>query len=125
MMLSLDLRTAVHTPSVERPATHMPSLTLTRSDIADILHRKTDLSKIESVEFLESMIDHITNSLVADDTVKLAGFGVFSTRKKSERPGRNPKTGEPAKVDARRVLVFKASKKLKDRVDASSKFKSV
>ena len=117
----MDLKTDPHTPPVLQTPTQMPSSNLTRSDIADILSKKTDLSKTESADLLESMIDHITNNLVAGETVKLAGFGVFSTREKCARPGRNPKTGEVATVVARRVLVFKPSKKLKDRVKNSSK----
>lgn len=125
MTLSMKLKPAADMLPVGRPPTHTPSLTLTRSDIAGILSRKTGASKTESIDLLESMIDHITNSLIEGETVKLAGFGVFSTREKNERPGRNPKTGQPATVEARRVLVFKPSKKLKARVDASSKFKSI
>ena len=124
-MLLVNLKAAPHNPLVTRQPEHVPSLTLTRSDIADILSQETEFSKTESAHLLESMIDHMTNSLIAGETVKLAGFGIFSTRDKVERPGRNPKTGQSATVEARRVLVFKASKKIKDRVDASSKFKSI
>lgn len=106
-------------PQVSNPTTQVASSTLTRADIADNIYREIGLSKTESADLLESMIDHIINSLVAGEIVKLSGFGVFSTREKGARPGRNPKTGEPVIIGARRVISFKSSNKIKDRVSAA------
>ena len=104
-----------HTP------VNMPSLSLTRSDIAGRISREIGVSKTESADLLGSMISHISNSLIAGEPVKLMGFGSFSTRDKRERPGQNPKTGQPAKIEARRVLLFKSSNMLKERVNHSHK----
>lgn len=120
-LISENSKSTPHRPVGVNSTSHMPNVTLTRSDIADIVSRKINLPKHESAELVESMIGHIANNLITGDTVKLAGFGVFSTREKGERPGRNPKTGEFATVGARRVLVFKSSKHLKDRVNSRSK----
>lgn len=94
----------------------MTTTTLTRFDIVEILYREIGLSKTESGELLESLLGHIVDRLIAGETVKLAGFGIFSLVEKNARPGRNPRTGEFVPIDARRVLVFKASNKLKERV---------
>lgn len=106
--------------SFTSPEDYAESLTLTRSDIVETLYKEVGLPKSDCGDLLESMIDHITKSLVEGEVVKLAGFGIFSTRLKTERPGRNPKTGQPAIVKARRVLSFKPSKKMKDRVNAQN-----
>lgn len=96
----------------------MTRKTLNRSDIVNALYREIGLSKIESGDIFESMLAHIKDDLVAGKTVKIAGFGTFEIRQKNERPGRNLKTGEYATIEARRVVVFKASEKLKARVKA-------
>ena len=93
--------------------------TVTRADLADAVYREIGLSRTESQALVESVLDHISDSLIAGENVKLAGFGTFALRDKSERVGRNPKTGEEVPITPRRVLVFKPSQLMKDRVNAA------
>lgn len=93
--------------------------TVTRADLAEAVYREIGLSRTESSELVESVIDHISNALLRGETVKLAGFGTFSLRDKKERIGRNPKTGEAVPITPRRVLVFKASQVMRERVDSA------
>ena len=97
----------------------MSTNTVTRSDLTDAVYREIGLSRTESQALVESVLDHITNTLVSGEKVKLAGFGTFSLRDKNERIGRNPKTGEEVPITPRRVLVFKPSQVMKDRVNAA------
>ena len=94
----------------------MPQKTLNRADIVNALYTEIGLSKTESGHMFESMLSHILDNLVAGKTVKISGFGTFEIRQKNMRPGRNPRTGAYVAIDARRVVVFRPSKKLKDRV---------
>ena len=89
---------------------------LTKADLAQDLYAGIGLSKRESKEIVEAVYDLISESLIAGDDVKLSGFGNFMVRHKTERPGRNPRTGEATKIDARRVVTFHASPKLKDQL---------
>lgn len=93
--------------------------TVTRADLAEALYREIGLSRTESAALVEAVIDQVIDSLIAGDTVKLAGFGTFSLRDKKERIGRNPKTGEEVPITSRRVLTFKPSQMMRDRVDAA------
>jgi len=93
--------------------------TVTRADLAEAVYREIGLSRSESSILVESMIGHISGALQRGENVKLAGFGTFSLRDKKERMGRNPKTGEDVPITSRRVLVFKPSQVLKERVDSS------
>jgi len=97
----------------------MSTGTVTRADLAEAVYREIGLSRSESSEFVESVINHISKALLKGETVKLAGFGTFSLRDKKERMGRNPKTGKEVPITSRRVLVFKPSQILRDRVDSS------
>ena len=97
----------------------MQRKTLTRQDISEALFKQIGLSKHESSLMLESVLDQISNALIDGQTVKLSSFGTFSPRKKRERIGRNPKTGEEATINARRVISFKPSKLMKDRINKS------
>lgn len=97
----------------------MSSRTVTRADLAEAVYREIGLSRTESADLVESVIDHISDALLRGETVKLAGFGTFSLRDKKERMGRNPKTGEAVPITPRRVLVFKPSQVLRERVDSS------
>ena len=97
----------------------MSTNTVTRSDLTDAVYREIGLSRTESQQMVESVLDLITDSLVEGEKVKLAGFGTFSLRDKNERMGRNPKTGEEVPITSRRVLVFKPSQVMKDRVNAA------
>ena len=93
--------------------------TVTRADLAEAVYREIGLSRSESADLVESVIDYICEALLKGEHVKLAGFGTFSLRDKKERIGRNPKTGQEVPITSRRVLVFKPSQVLKERVDSS------
>jgi len=97
----------------------MSTGTVTRADLAEALYREIGLSRSESAQLVESVIDHIIDALLKGEKVKLAGFGTFSLRDKNERVGRNPKTGKAVQITSRRVLVFKPSQVLRERVDSA------
>ena len=94
----------------------MSNKTLTRAALAEEIQRNVGLSKAESAEFVDGIVEHITAALAEGESVKLAGFGSFVLLEKAERVGRNPKTGESAVIPARKVLSFKASQALKDEI---------
>ena len=99
----------------------MDRKTLTRRDIGEALYRHIGLSKHESALMLESVLEHISNALIYGESVKLSSFGTFYPRQKRERVGRNPKTGVAATINARRVISFKPSKMMKERINKSEK----
>ena len=90
--------------------------TLTRADLADVIHRKVGLSRAESLDMVENILGHMCNAMADGENVKISGFGTFLLRDKSERVGRNPKTGVEVPITPRRVMTFRASKMLKDKV---------
>lgn len=90
--------------------------TLTRADLADILNRQVGLSRADSANMIESILDHMTNSLISGENVKISGFGTFVLRDKAERIGRNPKTGVEVPITPRRVLTFRASQGMRQKV---------
>jgi len=92
-------------------------MALTKADLAESLYNELGLNKREAKEFVELFFEKVRASLEAGDSVKLSGFGNFGLRNKSSRPGRNPKTGEEIPISARRVVTFRASHKLKERVE--------
>jgi len=91
---------------------------LTKADMAERLFEELGLNKREAKDMVESFFDEIRESLADNEQVKLSGFGNFDLRDKSQRPGRNPKTGEEVPISARRVVTFRPGQKLKDRVEA-------
>ncbi len=91
--------------------------TLTRSDLSEAVYREVGLSRNESADLVESILQHLSDALVAGDTVKISSFGTFSVRDKNARIGRNPKTGEEVPIEPRRVLVFRPSHILKDKIN--------
>ena len=91
-------------------------MTVTKMELANILFDELGLNKREAKEFVELFFEEIRTALENGDSVKFSGFGSFSVRDKPQRPGRNPKTGEEVPVSARRVVTYKASQKIKDRV---------
>lgn len=95
-------------------------LALTKADLVDMLFNELGLSKREAKEIVELFFEKIRIALETGDSVKFSGFGNFEVREKKPRPGRNPKTGEEASITARRVVTFKASQKLKDRIAANA-----
>ena len=92
------------------------SKTITKLDLVNHLNEKLGLNKIESKELVEAFFDEIKTSLINNEEVKLSGFGNFKILNKRERPGRNPKTGEPAIISARKVVTFKAGQKLRKKM---------
>ncbi len=92
------------------------SKTITKADLADYLFEKVGLNKREAKEFVDLFFEELRNALVSEESIKLTGFGNFDVRNKSERPGRNPKTGQQIPVTARKVVTFHASQKLKERM---------
>jgi integration host factor subunit alpha len=99
----------------------MTGRTLTRSDLAEAVYREVGLSRNESAELVESVLRHVSDALVAGETVKISSFGAFSVRDKGRRIGRNPKTGEEVPIEPRRVLVFRPSHILKDRMNEAAR----
>jgi integration host factor subunit alpha len=96
----------------------MDQKTVTRMDLAEAVFREVGLSRNDSANLVESVLQEISDSLVAGESVKVSSFGTFSVRDKSARVGRNPKTGEEVPIKPRRVLSFRPSHLMKDRVAA-------
>ncbi|WP_299193386.1 integration host factor subunit alpha [uncultured Erythrobacter sp.] len=90
--------------------------TLTRADLAETINRKMGFSRAESLELVEAILDKMTGALENGENVKISGFGSFVLRDKNERIGRNPKTGVEVPITSRRVLTFRASQLLKERI---------
>jgi integration host factor subunit alpha len=101
----------------------MKNKTLTRVDLTSAVVSEVGLSRQDSAEFVDTILNKISEALVRGESVKLSSFGAFHVRDKNQRIGRNPKTGEEVPILARRVVVFKASQVLKDRVDAHNNAK--
>jgi len=95
---------------------------ITKADLANTLFNELGLNKREAKEFVELFFEKIRTALEAGESVKLSGFGNFGVRQKNSRPGRNPKTGQEIPISARRVVTFKASQKLKDRVASNEEW---
>ena len=93
--------------------------TLTRADLADTMNRQVGLSRADSAVMVESILDHMIEALVDGENVKISGFGTFVLRDKGERTGRNPKTGIEVPIAPRRVLTFRASQTMRDRIIAA------
>ena len=91
---------------------------LTKAQLADLLFDQLGVSKREAKDMVDAYFDLISSSLVRGEEVKLSGFGNFQIRTKAPRPGRNPRTGELIPIDARRVVTFHASSKLKEQIQA-------
>ena len=90
---------------------------LTKADLSEKLHEELGLNKREVKDIVELFFDEIRTALESGNQVKISGFGNFDLRDKSERPGRNPKTGEEIPISARRVVTFRPGQKLKQRVE--------
>lgn len=96
----------------------MAGKTITRADLSEAVYRELGLSRNESAQMVESVLEHVSYVLTEGEKVKISSFGTFSVREKKGRVGRNPKTGEEAPIHPRRVLVFRPSHVLKDRINA-------
>ena len=99
----------------------MGEKTLTRMDLSEAVFREVGLSRNESAQLVESVLQHISDSLVEGETVKISSFGTFSVRDTGSRMGRNPKTGEEVPINPRRVLSFRPSHLLKERVSRGNR----
>lgn len=95
----------------------MEGTTITRADLAEAVYEQVGLSRNESSELVESVLEEISETLVSGENVKISSFGSFTIREKGERIGRNPKTGVEVPITPRKVLVFKASQVLKSAVN--------
>ena len=95
--------------SMETPA-------LTKANLAELLFEHIGLNKRESKDMVDAFFVLISDSLVDGNDVKISGFGNFQIRTKAPRPGRNPRTGESVPIEARRVVTFHASHKLKEQI---------
>lgn len=99
--------------------TRMTQKTVTRADLAEAVYGSVGLSRTESAELVERVLELISDALVTGANVKLSSFGSFQVRSKNERIGRNPKTGEEVPILPRQVLVFKPSNVLKSKINKS------
>ncbi|MGR3502831.1 integration host factor subunit alpha [Pseudaestuariivita sp.] len=99
----------------------MSGKTLTRMDLSEAVFREVGLSRNESADLVEAVLGHMSGALVSGEQVKISSFGTFSVRDKAARVGRNPKTGEEVPINPRRVLTFRPSHLMKDRVAAGNK----
>ena len=94
-------------------------MALTKAEMAEHLFEKLGINKRDAKDLVETFFEEVREALEAGEQVKLSGFGNFDLRQKSERPGRNPKTGEDIPIKARRVVTFRPGQKLKSRVESS------
>ena len=97
----------------------MAQKTVTRANLAEAVYEAVGLSRTESAELVERVLELISDALVSGENVKLSSFGSFQVRSKNERIGRNPKTGEEVPILPRQVLVFKPSNVLKSKINKS------
>ena len=95
----------------------MTGKTITRADLAEAVYQSMGLSRTESAQLVERILDLVSDALVSGENVKLSSFGSFQIRSKNQRIGRNPKTGEEVPILPRKVLVFKPSNVLKSRIN--------
>lgn len=115
-----DFATALLLTNTHR-GNHMAEKTLTRMDLSEAVFREVGLSRNDSAQLVESVLEHMSDALVQGDSVKISSFGTFSVRSKAARVGRNPKTGEEVPIHPRRVLTFRPSHLMKDKVAAGNK----
>ena len=96
----------------------MSRRTITRAELSEAIYKEVGLSRNESADLLESVLDIIADTLVSGENVKLPSFGSFSIRSKGERIGRNPKTGEEVPILPRKVLMFRPSQSMKAQINS-------
>jgi integration host factor subunit alpha len=98
----------------------MAGKTLTRADLSEAVSRRTGTSRTESARLVNALIDAIAEAVEAGELVKLSSFGTFTVRQKGSRIGRNPRTGLEVPITSRRVLVFRPSPVMTDRINHTS-----
>ena len=94
------------------------SKTIKKADIVEHLHSTLGFNKTESKEIIEAFFSELSDALLHGEDVKLSSFGNFELINKKARPGRNPKTGEPVTISARKVVTFRAGQKLRKRISS-------
>jgi integration host factor subunit alpha len=97
----------------------MAGQTVTRAQLSEAVYQEVGLSRNESAELVETVLNEIAGALARGDMVKISSFGSFGVRRKGKRVGRNPKTGKEVPINPRRVLVFRASHVLKDQINSA------
>ena len=95
----------------------MSGQTITRADLSEAVYQEVGLSRNESSALVETVLDEIADALALGESVKISSFGSFGVRQKGQRVGRNPKTGQEVPIMPRRVLVFRASHVLRERIN--------
>jgi len=95
----------------------MTGRTVTRADLSEAVYQEVGLSRNESADLVEAVLAEVSHALIRGDMVKISSFGSFQVREKGQRVGRNPKTGEEVPILPRKVLVFRASHVLKNRIN--------
>ncbi len=111
LTVNVEIKPSVREGRVILPYIETP--TLTKAELADLLFERLGLNKRESKDMVDAFFEHVNSALVRGSDVKLSNFGNFTIRRKAPRPGRNPRTGETIPIDARSVVTFHASHKLK------------
>lgn len=99
----------------------MSEQTLTRADLSDAVYQEIGLSRAESMQMVEAVLDIMSDAIVAGQNVKLSSFGSFIVRSKGGRVGRNPKTGQEVPIEPRRVLTFRPSQVMRDTINQGRK----
>ena len=99
----------------------MNDISLTRSELSEAVVREIGLSRFESLQMVEDVLEYITQALIRGESVKISSFGTFTVRKKSARVGTNPKTGIESPITARRVVTFRPSLLMKELVNKGNK----
>jgi integration host factor subunit alpha len=95
----------------------MTGKTITRAQLGEAVYQEVGLSRNESADLLETVLNQVSDALAKGESVKISSFGTFSVRQKGQRIGRNPKTGEEVPILPRKVLVFRPSQVLKNRIN--------
>jgi integration host factor subunit alpha len=104
----------------ERTMAEQKTKTVTKLDLVESVYEKIGFSKKEAGELVESVFSEIKSQLMDGTKVKISGFGNFVVNEKEPRKGRNPQTGEPIIISKRRVLTFKASQILKEKINSNN-----
>jgi integration host factor subunit alpha len=110
------LTTTIEEETMDFAVETLETPALTKAQLAELLFEQIGLNKRESKDMIDAFFDLISDSLVEGKDVKISGFGNFQIRTKAPRPGRNPRTGEAIPIQARRVVTFHASHKLKEQI---------
>lgn len=94
----------------------MATRTITRADLAEAVYEEVGLSRNETADLVEQVLDKVISTLSKGESVKISSFATFNVRQKGQRIGRNPKTGEEVPIEPRKVIAFRSSQQLKDKV---------